>query len=168
MKWISTFSGELNNAATYFFPFANVNQTNKNTIGGSIGGNHATWQPWSYNERLKIVKKVEDFKKSLQDPRVKQRSTVTKFISQNKSRQEFPPPLGKYIDIIKPEPLHNTDNAWQQWFLAILSVAIQNTPFNQLNPATVLSELPSSCVLIKFCKCVKESLKCVRLFNSFA
>lgn len=53
MKWISTFSGELNNAATDFSPFANVNQTNKNTIGG----NHTTWQPWSYNERLKIPKK---------------------------------------------------------------------------------------------------------------
>ena len=45
MKWISTFSGELNNAATDFSPFANVNQTNKNTIGGSIGGSHTTWQP---------------------------------------------------------------------------------------------------------------------------
>lgn len=43
-KLISTFSGELNNAATDFSPFANVNQTNKNTIGGSIGGNHTTWQ----------------------------------------------------------------------------------------------------------------------------
>lgn len=45
MKWIWTFSGELNNAATDFSQFANVNQTNKNTIGGSIGGNHTTWQP---------------------------------------------------------------------------------------------------------------------------
>lgn len=47
-------------------------------------------------------------------------------------------------------------------------MAIQYTPCNQLNAATLLSELPSSCVLIKFCKCVKESLKYVRLFNSFA
>ena len=78
---------------------------------------------------LKVAKKVEDFKKSLQDPRGKQRSKVTKFISQNKSRQEFSPPLGKYVDIIKPEPLHNTNNAWQQWS-AILSVAIQYTPCN--------------------------------------
>lgn len=117
---------------------------------------------------LKVATKVEDFKKSLQDPRGKQRSKVTKFTSQNKSRQEFPSPLGKYVDIIKPEPLHNTNNAWQQWFSAILSVAIQYTPCNQLNAATLLSELPSSCVLIKFCKCVKESLKCVGLFNSFA
>ena len=45
MKWVSTFSGELNNAATYFSPFANINQTNKATIGGSTGGTDATWQP---------------------------------------------------------------------------------------------------------------------------
>ena len=94
MKWISTFSGELNNAATDFSPFANVNQTNKNTIGGSIGGNHATWQPWSYNERLKIAKKVEDFKKSLQDQRGKQRSKVTKFNSKQ-VKTGVPSPSGK-------------------------------------------------------------------------
>ncbi|PFX18043.1 hypothetical protein AWC38_SpisGene17603 [Stylophora pistillata] len=29
MKWASSFSGELNNAATYFSPFANVSQSNK-------------------------------------------------------------------------------------------------------------------------------------------
>lgn len=45
MKWISTFSGELNNAVTDLSPFANVNHTNKNTIGGPIGGNHTTCQP---------------------------------------------------------------------------------------------------------------------------
>ena len=28
MKWMSSHSGELNNCATYFSPFANVNQTN--------------------------------------------------------------------------------------------------------------------------------------------
>jgi len=29
MKWASSLSGELNNAATYFSPFANVSQGNK-------------------------------------------------------------------------------------------------------------------------------------------
>ena len=38
MKWASSFSGELNNAATYFSPFANVSQSNKHTMFGSIGG----------------------------------------------------------------------------------------------------------------------------------
>ena len=45
MKWMSSHSRELNNFATYFSPFANVNQTNKRTIAGTIGGPEATWQP---------------------------------------------------------------------------------------------------------------------------
>ena len=46
MKWLSSMSGELNNCAIYFPPFANVNQTDKTSIGGLIGGPEATWQPW--------------------------------------------------------------------------------------------------------------------------
>ena len=61
-KWVSSMSGELNNCATYFSPFANVNQTNKMTIGGSIGGPEATWQSWSYQKRLETARKVEKFK----------------------------------------------------------------------------------------------------------
>ena len=38
----------------------------------------------------------------------KQRSHITKFIAQNKLRQEFVPLLGKYVDLLKAEPLHNT------------------------------------------------------------
>ena len=38
----------------------------------------------------------------------KQRSRITKFIAQNKLRQEFVPLLGKYVDLLKAEPLRNT------------------------------------------------------------
>ena len=41
----------------------------------------------------------------------KQRSHITKFIAQNKLRQEFVPLLGKYVDLLKAEPLHNTSFA---------------------------------------------------------
>ena len=54
---------------------------------------------------LSTAKKVENFKRKLKDPDGKQRGEVTEFISANKSRQEFPPPLGKYVDCIKPDPL---------------------------------------------------------------
>ena len=57
--------------------------------GGSIGGTDATWQPWNYQDRLKTVKKVENFKNRLRDPSGKERGKVTKYIAQNKSRQEF-------------------------------------------------------------------------------
>ena len=167
MKWVSSMSGELNNCATYFSSFANVNQTDKTTIGGSIGGPEATWHPWSFKKRLETARKVENFKKRLKDPEGKQRSEVTKFIARVKSRQEFAPPLGRYVDCVKAEPLHNTNNAWQQWFLAVLTVVMQYTNQTQLKAATVVSDLPIASPLAKFLKCVRESVKCGRLYNSF-
>lgn len=58
MKWGSHMSGELNNAANYFSPFANVNQANKTTMDGSIGGPNDTWQEWKYDKRIATAKKV--------------------------------------------------------------------------------------------------------------
>ena len=55
MKWVSSMSGELINCAVYFSPFANVNQTNKTAVGGSIGGSEATWHPWNYQKRLETT-----------------------------------------------------------------------------------------------------------------
>ena len=43
IKWMSSHSRELNNCTTYFSPFANVNQTNKGTLGGFIGCPKAAW-----------------------------------------------------------------------------------------------------------------------------
>ena len=125
MKWLSSMSEELNNCAIYFSPFANVNQTDKTTIGGSIGGPKSPWQPWDYSKRIQVAEKVAKFKAKLKDPDGKQRPEVTKLIAKEKSRQEFVPPLGKYVDLAKAEPLHNTNNAWQHWFSALLPVAMQ-------------------------------------------
>ena len=167
MKWLSSMSGELNNCAIYFSPFANVNQTDKTTIGGSIGGPEATWQTWDYNKRILVAEKVENFKAKLKDPEGKQRGEVTKLIAKEKSRQEFVPPLGKYVDLGKAEPLHNTNNAWQQWFLALLTVAMQYTDQAKLRTATAVSDLPNLSPLVAFLKCVRETIKCGRLCNSF-
>ena len=166
MKWMSSHSGELNNCATYFSSFANVSQATKNTIGGTIGGSAATWQPWDYTKRLQVAQKVETFKKRLKDPQGKQRGDVTKFIAHNKSRQEFAPPIGKYVDLFKAEPLHNTNNAWQHWFTIALTIAMQYTNQNSLRSATVVADLPITSPLISFLNCVKETLKCGRLHKN--
>ena len=47
---------------------------------------------------FEIAQKVDASMKRQRDPTGKQRGDVTKFISQNKSRQEFVPPMGKYVD----------------------------------------------------------------------
>ena len=160
MKRMSSYSGELHNCATYFSPFANVNQTSKRTIGGTIGGLEATWQPWDYTKRLVMAERVVKLKSKLRDPMGKQRNEVTKFIAQNKFRQEFVPPLGKYVDLLKAEPPHNTNNAWQSWFLTALAILMHYTHQNHLKAATAASGLPDSSPLLTFLKCLKVTLKC--------
>ena len=79
---------------------------------------------------------------------------MTKFIAEAKSRQEFMPPFGKYVDKVKAEPLHVTNNAWH-WFMLVFSIVIQYTNKSQLRSATALSDLPSSSTLIIFFECLK-------------
>ena len=60
------FSGELNNAATFFSTFGNVSTTGENkaaVIYGKLGtGDDCTWKPWTYESRLENAAKVESFK----------------------------------------------------------------------------------------------------------
>lgn len=167
MKWVSSMSGELNNCATYFSPFANVSQETKKVVNGSIGGASATWQLWKYSDRLDVAAKVETYKKTLKDPEGKQRSHVTKYIAKNKSRQEFVPPLGRYVDKIKAEPLHNTNNAWQHWFMILLTLATHCTDDKLIKSATKLDHLPRLSPLIKFIECIKNVVKCGRLCKRY-
>ena len=74
MKWASSMSGELNNCASYFSPFANVNQNTKTTMDGSTGGPNDTWQEWEYEKRTATAKKVEAPKAKLRDPSGKERT----------------------------------------------------------------------------------------------
>lgn len=85
MKWASSMSGELNNCASYFSPFANVNQNTETTMDGSIGGPNDKCQEWEYEKRIATAKKVEALKAKLRDPSGKERSNVTQLQS-DKSR----------------------------------------------------------------------------------
>jgi hypothetical protein len=162
-------SGELNNAATYFSSFANVSQDTKKTMGGSIGNDSsATWKPWKYEDRINIAKKVETFKKKLKDPKNKERGKVTAFIAKQKSRQEYLPALGKYVDLVKAEPLHNTNNAWEHWFTFLLQIAMQYSDASVLKSVTSLTELEHSVPIVKFMDCIRNTVKCGRLFKGFS
>lgn len=66
----------------------------------------ATWKPWDYKDSIKKAEKVAEYKAKLKDPSSKDRSKVTAFIVKQSSRQEYKPPLQKYVDKIKAEPLH--------------------------------------------------------------
>ena len=69
-----------------------------------------------------MVNRVEAFKKkvALEKYSVKTKTPkITDFIAKQKSRQEFLPLLGNFIDKAHVEPLHLKNNAWQ--FLRRLS-----------------------------------------------
>ena len=56
MKWLSKFSGELSNAATYPNPFANVSQKDLSERGCTLGtGPRDKWKPWATKEFLCLV-----------------------------------------------------------------------------------------------------------------
>ena len=59
MSWQSWAANELNQAATYPSPYANVHKGNMGTMGGSIGVKESdTWQPFSMAKRISLIEKV--------------------------------------------------------------------------------------------------------------
>jgi len=166
-KWLATFSGELNNAATYPSPFANVSKDDLNKVGCSIGFSECdTWKPWAYSKRLKDVKAVEGKKNSL----LKKgktlsavRPAITKFIATQKSRQEFTPFLGPIVQKAKCEPLHLANNCWQLWFHELFCIVMSSTP---IPPSTkAITSLDPDCCLRKFLVALKQTVKANNLHN---
>ncbi|CAB4039005.1 Hypothetical predicted protein [Paramuricea clavata] len=107
--------GELSNAATYFSTFANVSTHSISGLDGSCGSSgKEKWEPWTYEDRVSVAKKVEQFKTSLTKKQLSAstlRSKVTSFIAKNNSRQEFKPVIGRLIDQANVGPLHVKNNA---------------------------------------------------------
>ena len=115
-KWISKVSGELNNAATYPSPYANVAQKDLGNLNGTYG---KTWVKWDYGKRIEVAKMVAALK-----TKSKSRQQITSQIAKHKSRQEFEPLIGKYVDLVKVEPLH-MNFAWVHWQDAIFTLTQQ-------------------------------------------
>ena len=67
-----------------------------------------TSKPWSYDQRVKVAKLVENYKQTtvVNKPLKQQRNLVTKFIAIKHSRLEFEPVVGPVVDKAKCEPLH--------------------------------------------------------------
>ena len=135
MKMLATLAGELSNSATYFSTFGNVNTSDCTDLDGTLSLDpKSKWKPWVFEERLKVAKKVESFKSSLQKkflPEKTKRTKLTEFIAQNKSRQEFSPLLGKLIDKAHVEPLHLKNNAWGYFFKVLVKEAMAKSLFLQ-------------------------------------
>ena len=148
MKMLPFVAGELSNSAKYFSSFANVNKDNCNDRTGKVGlGPDSKWQPWKYDESLKVAKKV-----------------VTDFISKNHSRQEYEPLLGPLIDKTKVDPLHVKNNAFQQGFHDILMDAIS---FSALSTnVKKIQDVPDSCCFTKLMATFKYPVRATVLVKA--
>lgn len=108
MKWLASMGGELSNAAYCFSSFGNVCEETKATINGSLGkGDHNTWQPWSYEKRLKVAAKVVERKQQLQGSTYAESTKQKKdldFIKDQKSWQELEPIIGEITDSAMQSP----------------------------------------------------------------
>ena len=69
IKWVSSFSGEVNNDVIYFSPFADVFKSNKGTMFSSIGDSDLTME---LRKDIGNGKKSWDFKRHHKDPDIKQ------------------------------------------------------------------------------------------------
>ena len=121
------------------------------------------WHPWKYSDRIRVAAAVEKKKAAVSKTNLKpstKREKITPFISQQKSRQEFPPPVGNFVDKAKAEPLHLKNNAWQQWNSSVLKYALSRTDVS--NCHTVFDVPPNSC-FGKYYHCIRFVVKATRL-----
>ena len=164
MKFLAFINGELNNAATYFSSFANVSKEDCTKLDGKFGTTlDCNWKPWPYKKRLDIAKQVAKFKSKLPSTLAKstQRTKVTQFIANKKSRQEFEPLIGELCDKELVEPLHLKNNGVQHLHSMLLDLAISSSKL----PVKIssLSDLPTTSAISRYLKALKCDVKAGRL-----
>lgn len=124
LKILAFLAGELPVSANFFSTFGNVRTGDYDDPKGTFGkGNQCKWQPWPYSSRLKVSKEVKKVKEKVERQNISaktKRKKVTDFTASQKSRQEFEPLIGDFIDRVHVEPLHPKNNACQQLFKEIL------------------------------------------------
>ena len=167
MKMLAMLAGELTNSAKYFSSFGNVSTADCTDLTGTFGTeNFNKWKPWDYKERVRVVNRVEAFKKkvALEKNSVKtKRAKITDFIAKQKSRQEFLPLLGNLIDKAHVEPLHLKNNAWQFFFKAVLEEALRKS---KLPPdCKKMSEVPFDSCFAQVITALQTQVKTRRLAN---
>ena len=164
MKYLAFLGGELSISASYFSPFADIKKDDINNLQGTFGtGPQNRWHPWKYSERIRVATAVEKKKAEVSKTSLKlttKREKVTSFISQQKSRQEFPPLVGNFIDKAKSEPLHLKNNAWQQWNASVLKYALSRS---NLGNCQSISDVPTNSCFGKYYHCIRFTVKATRL-----
>ena len=119
-KFHAHLAGELSNAATYPSTYADLKKTDLSMDKhGILPGQFGRWKPWDFEHRLKVAAKVSEFKRQMPV-----RAKVTEFIAKQKSRQEFTPLVGDYVNSFLVEPLHVKNNAMCEYFQLLLGEGV--------------------------------------------
>ena len=164
MKYLAFLGGELTISACYFSPFADVNKSEINHLQGTFGLTpDSKWKPWKYSHRLKVADAVAKKKQQLSSSTLRPstiREKITTLISQKKSRQEFPPLVGKFIDKAKAEPLHLKNNAWQHWNLSVLKYALS---CSNVGSCQSILDVPINSCFGKYYQTIRFIVKATRL-----
>ena len=79
-----------------------------------------------------------------------------------KCRQEFKPELGRLVDKAYAEPLHNSNNAWQQFNLSLVEDALERS---NLPKHIKYSEIPADCVFKKYMNTLRNVVRANRVFR---
>lgn len=164
MKYLAFLGGELTISASYFSPFADVCKSEINCLKGTFGlTSDKKWKPWKYSDWLKVADAVAKNKEQLVNSALRpstKRDKITSLISQKKSRQEFPPLVGKFIDKAKVEPLHLKNNAWQHWNLSVLKYALSRS---NLGSCQSILDVPTDSCFGKYYHSIQFVVKATRL-----
>ena len=133
MSWQNWACNEVNNAATYPSPYANVHKGNMCTMGGSIGFNNNLWQPYTCDIREKHLDMVNTYVATLPKQLSGKAMHAKKlsFMADNGIRQLGKPRIGIFADRVKPDPLHCEINAWQHLLDLIYSEALRRGLFDK-------------------------------------
>ncbi len=134
MSWQSWACNEVNQAATYPSPYANVHKGDLCTMNGRIGFDDcSTWKLYNREMREKHLSMVSAFvnslPKSLNDKTLHARKLA--FMAENGIRQLGKPRIGIFADRVRPDPLHCEVNAWQHILDLLYSESIRRNRFEK-------------------------------------
>ena len=131
MSWQSWACNELNQAATYPSPYADVNKANLSTMGGSIGCENGLWKPYTNDVRESNLSAVREFgnflPSSLNGKQIHEK--LLQFMASHGIRQHGEPRIGIFAERVHPDPLHCEINAWQNILDIIYCEAVQRNLF---------------------------------------
>ncbi len=133
MSWQSWACNELNQAATYPSPYANVHKGDMSKLGGAIGNDVGQWKPYSNVVRNAHLNRLEEFKKSLPTNmnETTRHSKILEFMAENGLRQLGNPRIGEFAERVRPDPLHCEINAWQNLLDILYHEAIDRHLFEE-------------------------------------